>query len=202
MSTKQGSWYSFGNYCVLPLVVCIIACPLGCSKEQPTSTSTTKDEAAATAPGNQKDVTAQLGKATGDVSDLLSRKSVSQEELEQLGTQFAADWETMMDKFVAQYESAPQDQKDAILDRYIDMEMQSRKKWDKQYTVSQKAGTAPSDDEIARRKYAMFVGKDSGERKSRSESISPDRVVKQAAFYRAVEQRASSRGINMRSAGG
>ena len=83
---------------------------LGCSEEEQAvpvgaAADLEADKGQSESEGRPTHTETELAQATEDVSDLLARESLSQEELEQLGAQFAENWEKMMDDLVAQYGS-------------------------------------------------------------------------------------------------
>lgn len=136
------------------------------------------------------DSMAQLSK---DIGDLLMDPDLTDEQIDEAGEDYRQKWENAMSKMIAAFEEASPDDKNEILDHYIDQETENQKLW----YASNSGESKLSDQEIAKRKVRLFVGKTTGERKERSEKSSVATAVSQGKFYQAVQKRAKDRGVDM-----
>jgi hypothetical protein len=183
------------------LVLFMVVAGAGCSEESAPEAVATESPVQVARSNEEPDTeatpsTQALSDATDDVAEFLFDRDLSEEEQAERGRQLAANWFREYQKYVDAHDQAPEEKKRQVLDAYIDAELASRKQWEAEWSKLKTSGM--TDEEIARKKMAMFVGKDASERKERSEARDPDQAAKQSAFYNAMIKRAKERGVDLR----
>jgi hypothetical protein len=137
------------------------------------------------------------------IRDTMRRDDLTDEQRRQIAENMRTVWEGEMNKRVDEYFAAPsEEEKNAVLDRQID-EFQERMKEGEQRRKEEEN----KDGEKARaeqgQRFAGMMGQQSREqRKDRSESRDPDRAGRQMAYFTAMRNRATERGIKMPMGGG
>jgi hypothetical protein len=126
--------------------------------------------------------------------DTMQRTDLTDKQREELMRRMRGIWQQRMDQHVDEYFSAPDGQKQAVLDRHID-EMQARmREHEAQHEREQAEGQHERRDRPHRPNFANMTAQ---ERKNRSESRNPDRTARRMAYFSALRARMAERGIEM-----
>ncbi len=106
---------------------------------------------------------------------------------------------------IDEYENAPEDQKEAVLDRHIDEFAKMREQWAKDREARRKEREANGETEEQQResmRWRFTGGQTRGQRKARSESRNPEASVRRISYFQKMRSRAEARGIEMPGRGG
>ena len=131
------------------------------------------------------------------IRDTMRRDDLTDEQRRQIAENMRAVWEGEMQKRVDEYFAASEEEKTAVLDRQID-EMQERmKEWQKRREEDQKKDGEKVRAQQGQRFAGMFGQQSREERKQRSETRNPDQAGRQMAYFAAMRDRATERGITI-----
>lgn len=131
----------------------------------------------------------------GAMREAMQREDLTEEQRRQIAQNAREVWRERMDAQVTEYFNAPtEEEKVAILDRQIDQMQEQmkgseerRKEWEKQRQERRAGEQGPP--------RGPFGPQSQQERKERSESRNPDQTARTMAYFSALRERASSRGI-------
>ena len=138
---------------------------------------------------------AEPGRMMDTVRDTMRRDDLTDEQRRQVAENMRKVWEDTMQKRVDEYYAAASDEdRKAILDRQIDEFEQRRKEWEERRKQDEKK-TGKDGAERGPGFRGLFGPQSKEERKERSESRDPDKAARQMAYFAAVRERMSERGI-------
>lgn len=136
------------------------------------------------------------------IRNTFERDDLTEEQRRELRGNMRQVFQAMMDEHVNEYFSATEEEKLAVLDKHID-EMQKhmerwrerREQWEKER--KEKGEAEPTAEEREARWRERAGSQTQGQRKEQSESRNPDDMARRMAYFSAVHQRMSARGIEM-----
>ena len=131
------------------------------------------------------------------IRDTMRRDDLTDEQRRQIAENMRAVWEAEMQKRVDEYYAASEEEKTAVLDRQLDEFRERMKEWEKRREEEQKKDGEKDRAQQDQRFAGMFGQQSREERKQRSETRDPDRTGRQMAYFAAMRQRATERGIKM-----
>ncbi|MFQ5489658.1 MAG: hypothetical protein ACE5GE_02950 [Phycisphaerae bacterium] len=135
----------------------------------------------------------------GKVREMLEREDLSEEQRQELRKNMREVWRSAMDRRLAEYFAAADADRQAVLDRHIDELQERRKQWEQRRKEREQNGdNAESRREDFRNRVASMSQQ---ERKERSESRNPDQTAQRMAYFSAMRNRMSERGIEMTAGG-
>jgi len=129
--------------------------------------------------------------------ETMRREDLTDEQRRQIAENMSAVWEGEMNKRVDEYFAASEAEKNAVLDRQIDEWRERMKEWEQRRKEDEKKDGERDRANQAQRFAGMFGQQSREERKERSESRNPDRAGRQMAYFAAMRDRATQRGITM-----
>ena len=140
------------------------------------------------------------GKMMGTIRETMEREDLTDEQRRQIRENMRKVWEDTMQERVDEYYGASSDEeRRQILDRQIDEFEQRRKEWQARRAEEEKKN---GKDGAQGGPFAGGPGAQSREeRKERAESRNPDQMARQMAYFSAMRQRMSERGISPPSFG-
>lgn len=132
------------------------------------------------------------------IRDTMRREDLTDEQRRQIAQNMRAVWEEEMQKRVDEYfAAASEEDKNAVLDRQIDEFQERMREWQRQREEEQKKEGEKDRAQQGQRFAGMFGPQSREERKERSESRDPDRTGRQMAYFAAMRDRATQRGISI-----
>lgn len=147
------------------------------------------------------------GKAMATIRGASRREDLTDEQRREVFSNMREVWQTQMTERVDEYFAAADDAKEALLDRHIDEFQKRMTEWSQQRERREQERkeaekTADSDDadegESTREgMHRRFGSRTQQERKEHSESRDPDVSARMMAYFSALRDRASARGISM-----
>jgi len=130
------------------------------------------------------------------VRETMRRDDLTDEQRRQIAENMRKVWEDTMRKRVDDYYAAnSEEDKKAILDRQIDEFEERRKELEERRKEDAKNGESRDRADRGQPFRGMFGQQTKEERKERSESRDPDRMARQTAYFSAMRERMSERGI-------
>lgn len=135
----------------------------------------------------------------GKLRETLQREELSEEQRRELRKNMREVWRSVMDERLAEYFAAADADRQAVLDRHIDEFQERRKQWEQRRKEREEdEGDAEKRREDFRNQMASMSQQ---ERKERSESRNPDQTAQRMAYFSALRDRMSARGIEMGGGG-
>lgn len=142
--------------------------------------------------------------------DTFRRDDLTEEQRTKLFQNMREVWQSSMDERVDEYFAAnTEEEKNVVLDRQVD-ELQERakgwekrrKEWQKERAAREKERQASGNQTDSQDRRSAWRRNHSGgqtreQRKARSESRDPDKSAKRMAYFMALRNRASERGVEM-----
>jgi len=133
------------------------------------------------------------GRLRETVREAARNENLTDAQRRQLAGNMREAWRSGMNERVTEYVNAPDDEKDAVLDKHLD-EMQARwKEWEKRREEEDKKGEESGREDFRR----LFGERSQQDRKADSESRNPDEMARGMAYFNALRSRAAERGIPM-----
>lgn len=140
------------------------------------------------------------GKMRDTMRETMQREDLTEEQRKQVGENMRKVWESFMQERVDEYYAAKtDDERNAVLDKQIDEFEQRRKEWEDRRKEQEKKDAKKADPNAPR--PGPFGPQSREERKERAESRNPDQMARQMAYFSAMRQRMSERGISPPSFG-
>ncbi len=150
----------------------------------------------------KKQIEEGSGKIGETMRSTFQREDLTDEQRRQAGRNMRRVMMDMMDKNISEYHDAPEDGKQAVLDRQIDdftermKEMQERRAQRERERAAD--GEEPESEEQRRERFRSRMGSQTREqRKARSESSDPDKMAQRMGYMQAMRKRMQERGIEM-----
>ncbi len=150
----------------------------------------------------KKQITEGEGRIGETMRKTFQRDDLTDEQRRLAGRNMRRVWTDMMDERIDAYNNAPEDQKEAVLDKQIDefIERMERMREDRARRQKEReaSGEEPETDEQRRERFRSYRGSQTREqRKSRSEARSPDESARRMAYMMTARKRMQERGIEM-----
>lgn len=140
------------------------------------------------------------GKMMDTIRDTMRRDDLTEEQRRQVGENMRKVWDDAMTERVDEYYAAKtDDERNEILDRQIDEFEARRKEWQARRAEEEKKNGKDGADRGPG--PGGFGPQTREERKERAESRDPDKMARQMAYFSAMRQRMSDRGIKAPSFG-
>ena len=136
---------------------------------------------------------------------LQDRQDLTDEQRLQVRQNMGEVFRSMMDERVSEYFAATAEDKNAVLDRHIDQFQEQMQRWREQREQRKQEGQEGQEhnQEAWRERMRQWQGGDNPQqRKERSESRSPDETARRMAYFGAIRQRMTERGIEPQWGGG
>ncbi len=149
------------------------------------------------------------GKVMKTIREASSREDLTEEQRRKLFGNMREVMQTQMAERVDEYFAAADDEQEAILDRHIDESQERMKEWSQQREKREQerkeaeanadADEADKDENESDRKdmHRRFGSRTQQQRKEHSESRNPDQLARMMAYFSAMRDRATARGITM-----
>ncbi len=131
------------------------------------------------------------------IRDTMRREDLTDEQRRQVAQNMRAVWEGEIQKRVDEYFAASEEEKTAVLDRQIDEFRERMKEWERRREEERKKEGDNDRAQQGQRFAGMFGQQSREERKERSETRNPDQAGRQMAYFTAMRERATQRGITM-----
>lgn len=148
----------------------------------------------------KKQMTEGQGRIGETMRNVFGRDDLTDEQRRQARRNMRRVWTDITDERIEAYNTAPEDQKQAVLDEQIDdfVERMERMREERarRQEEREKSGEEPATDEQRRERFRRYAGNQTRtQRKSRSESRSPDDSARRMAYRQTVRKRMQERGI-------
>lgn len=141
------------------------------------------------------------GTLRATVRETMRRDDLTDEQRRQVGENMRKVWEETMHKRVDEYyAAASEEEKNEVLDRQIDEFEERRKEWEARRKEEEKKD-GKNDEARGGPGRGPFAPQNREERKDRAESRNPDQTARQMAYFSAMRQRMSQRGLTPPSFG-
>lgn len=140
------------------------------------------------------------GKMMGTIRETMDREDLTDEQRAQIRENMRKVWEDSMQERVDEYYAATTDEeRNEVLDRQIDEFEERRKEWQARRAEEEKKNG--KNGEQRGPGSGGFGPQTREERKERAESRDPDKMARQMAYFSAMRQRMSDRGMKPPSFG-
>lgn len=146
-----------------------------------------------------KEQRAEPGKMRDTMREAMDREDLTDEQKRQIAQNMREVWRSTMRERVDEYFNASEDDRVAVLDRQIDEFQRFREEMERRRADQERAGQAKEGDKARPEREERWRGamesQSKEERKERSESRNPDEMGRTMAYFGAMRQRMTERGI-------
>jgi len=126
------------------------------------------------------------------VREAMRRDDLTDEQRQELRQNMGQVWRETVQARVDEYFNAPPEEQTSVLDKHIDQLMAQMAEWEKRREEMER-----TREEDRQRVGQTFGQASQQERKERSEARNPDSMARAMAYFGAVRNRMSERGIKM-----